>query len=75
MAIPANTPTEGTAWHALSTKEVTSRLATDTEKGLETAEASSRLQKYGPNRLPEGKKRGAVARFLGTRHETEYYVR
>ena len=76
MAVTANSPTvgDGTAWHALSTNEVTKRLATDTEKGLEAAEASSRLQKYGPNRLPEGKKRGPFVRFLAQLNNILVYV-
>ena len=48
------------AWHAISVDEVAKRLTTDTGKGLEAAEAAKRLQEYGPNRLPEGKKRGPL---------------
>src|SRR5262245_9162445 len=62
-AANANTAKE-VAWHAMSVDEVAKRLATDTGKGLEAAEAAKRLQKYGPNRLPEGKKRGPFMRFL-----------
>src|SRR3974390_3864203 len=51
-------------WNAISADEVVKRLATSGEKGLDAAEASTRLQKYGPNRLPEGKKRGPLMRFL-----------
>ena len=53
-----------TAWHALTVDDVLKRLTTSTEKGLDNSEASTRLQKYGPNRLPEGKKRGPFMRFL-----------
>ena len=42
------------------TRGVAKRLTTDTGKGLEAAEAAKRLQEYGPNRLPEGKKRGPL---------------
>ena len=51
-------------WHALAADEVLKRLATNGEKGLDAAEAATRLQKHGPNRLPEGKKRGPFMRFL-----------
>lgn len=51
-------------WHAASVDDVARRLATDVRKGLDPAEAAERLQKFGANRLPEGKKRGAIARFL-----------
>ena len=62
------------AWHALKVDEVLKRLTTSTEKGLDTAEASSRLQKYGPNRLPEGKKRGPFMRFLTQLNNILVYV-
>ena len=59
MSLPTNENTQSdAAWHAISAGEVVKRLATSAEKGLDAAEASTRLQKYGPNRLPEGKKRG-----------------
>ena len=51
-------------WHAMRVEEVAKRLATNAEKGLDAAEATTRLQTYGPNRLPEGKKRGPFTRFL-----------
>jgi magnesium-transporting ATPase (P-type) len=50
------------SWHAMSADEAVKRLATSREKGLDAAEATTRLQKYGPNRLPEGKKRGPFMR-------------
>ncbi len=53
----------GASWHAMSADEVLRRLATNGEKGLDADEASARFQKYGPNRLPEGKKRGPFMRF------------
>jgi magnesium-transporting ATPase (P-type) len=50
-------------WHALPAAEVLGRLDT-TPEGLRTAEATSRLARHGPNRLPEAKRRSALARFL-----------
>ena len=62
------------AWHATSADEVVKRLAADREKGLDAAEAASRLRKYGPNRLPEGKKRGPFLRFLAQFNNILVYV-
>ena len=45
-------------WHAIPVDDVAKQLSTSIDKGLDATEASIRLQKYGPNRLPEGKKRG-----------------
>ena len=61
-------------WHALSADEVVKRFATNGEKGLDAAEASTRLQKYGLNRLPEGKKRGPLMRFLAQFNNILVYV-
>jgi magnesium-transporting ATPase (P-type) len=52
------------AWYAMPVDTVVKMLSTNTEKGLGASEASSRLEKYGPNRLSEGKKRGPSMRFL-----------
>lgn len=46
-----------------STESVLSKLET-TENGLSTAEANARLEKYGKNKLAEGKKDGLVKRFF-----------
>ena len=69
-----NANTEVAAWHALSRAEVVERLATSSEKGLDPSEAAARLQKYGPNRLPAGKKRGPVARFFSQFNNILIYV-
>ena len=59
-----NGNSDGPSWHAMFADEVVKRLATNGEKGLDAAEAATRREKYGPNRLPEGKKRGPFMRFL-----------
>ena len=76
MSAAANpsTASEVAAWHAMSADEVVKRLATDAGKGLDAGEAASRLQKYGPNRLPEGKKRGPFMRFLSQFNNILVYV-
>ena len=43
--------TETVAWHALSTTDVATRLATDPERGLDADEVERRLAQYGPNEL------------------------
>src|SRR5215813_15330358 len=74
VATSANTGGDAAAWHAISADEVVKRLAADGERGLDAAEASTRLRKYGPNRLPEGKKRGPLARFLSQFNNILVYV-
>src|SRR6516225_2441845 len=72
----ANTSTTGdaAAWHAISVDEVVSRLGTDGSKGLDPADAVARLQKHGPNRLPEGKRRGPLPRLLAQFNNVLVYV-
>ena len=61
-------------WHAVLAPEVIGRLRTDLANGLDAGEASRRLAQYGPNRLPEGKKRGPVTRFLAQFQNVLVYV-
>src|SRR5215475_3344567 len=70
----ANPTADAIAWHAMAVDEVVRRLTTDIEKGLDAGEASTRLQRYGPNRLPEGKKRGPFMRFLSQLNNILVYV-
>src|SRR5215469_9342327 len=72
--VNTNTVSEVTAWYAMSQAEVVNRLATNPEKGLNLSEASARLQKYGPNRLPEGRKRGPFTRFFAQFNNILIYV-
>jgi magnesium-transporting ATPase (P-type) len=61
-------------WHAVAADEVLRQLNTDLKKGLDTNEVSQRLSKYGPNRLPEGKKQGPFMRFLSQFNNILVYV-
>ena len=70
----ANPTADGITWHTMTVDQVVRRLTTDIEKGLGAGEASSQLQKYGPNRLPEGKKRGPFIRFLSQFNNILVYV-
>ena len=76
MGAAANARTVGeiAPWHAMSGAEALKRLGANGEKGLDAAEASARLQNYGPNRLPEGKKRGPLMRFLAQFNNILVYV-
>ena len=49
------------AWHTLPAAEVSRRVHTEPERGLSDAEASRRLERYGPNALTEKAARSAVA--------------
>jgi len=69
-----NTASEVVPWHAMSAVEVSERLATNSETGLAASEASARLQKFGPNRLPEGRKRGPFMRLLSQFNNILVYV-
>jgi len=73
-ATNADAGSNAAPWHAISADEVMKRLATNGEKGLDATEASTRLQKYGLNRLPEGKKRGPLMRFLAQFNNVLVYV-
>ena len=61
-------------WHALPAEEVIAALRTDPAVGLDVGEASGRLARFGPNRLPEGKQRGPLVRFLTQFNNVLVYV-
>ena len=70
----STTGNEATAWHALAIDDVVRRLNTSTDKGLDEAEVSQRLTKYGRNRLPEARRQGPFMRFLLQLHNVLVYV-
>ncbi len=51
------------AWHGLDVDAAMSAVEA-TPAGLSTQAADERLARHGPNRLPEGRRRGPVLRFL-----------
>jgi magnesium-transporting ATPase (P-type) len=59
--------------HAAEIDECLEALAT-TAGGLASSEASQRLEKHGPNRLPQPPRRNAVLRFLAHFHNILIYV-
>jgi magnesium-transporting ATPase (P-type) len=60
-------------FHALEPDAALARLEADAE-GLSGAEAEKRLQDYGPNRLPEARRRGPLLRFVAQFHNVLIYV-
>ena len=60
-------------WHALDADEALAALDTP-HGGFAAEEAERRLAQYGPNRLPRGKERGALIRFLLQFHNLLIYV-
>ncbi len=73
-AVRANLGAKAITWHALGADQVIGRLDTDPTTGLDASEASRRLTQYGPNRLPEGKQRGPLMRFLAQLNNVLVYV-
>src|SRR5262245_46024095 len=74
MPVNSNSAADGTSWHGLTVEETLRSLDTSIEKGLAASEARNRLQKYGPNRLPAGKKVGPLKRFLSQLNNILVYV-
>ena len=73
-AAKAATAPDTAAWHAMPVDEAVQKLASDLGKGLDPGEASRRLSEHGPNRLPEGKKRGPLARLFSQFNNILVYV-
>jgi len=66
-------PAESRSWHQLDAAQTLTELEV-TETGLETSEALARLERHGPNRLPEPETRGPLMRFLAQFHNVLIYV-
>jgi magnesium-transporting ATPase (P-type) len=64
---------EGLAWYAEDVDDVLERLGTDVD-GLSANEAAERIDRFGPNRLPEGEKESALKRLLRQFHDVLIYV-
>jgi magnesium-transporting ATPase (P-type) len=65
---------EGTAWHAVAAEEALRRLDSNTRSGLAAGDVSRRLKRFGPNRLPEGSKKGPLKRFFKQLNNILIYV-
>ncbi len=73
-AVRGASAAEAVPWHVVPADQVVDRLQTDPTAGLDGAEAARRLSQYGPNRLPEGKQRGALMRFVAQLNNVLVYV-
>jgi Ca2+-transporting ATPase len=51
--VPLATATEAQTWHALSREGAVHELEVAPERGLSSAEAAARLERYGPNKFAE----------------------
>lgn len=59
-----STQSEKIYFETLSKEETVKHFDTDVEKGLTEQEAKARLEKYGPNKLQEKKKKSAIRIFF-----------
>jgi len=74
---PAATAASGAdlaPWHAMPAEEVERQLRVDPKRGLDAGEAAERLKTHGPNRLPQGVKKGPLMRFLAQFNNILIYV-
>ena len=58
-------------WYNKKSEEIEQELQTSLSEGLSTSEAKTRLSKYGPNALEEGKKKtiwAKLAEQIGRAH-------
>jgi magnesium-transporting ATPase (P-type) len=74
MPVSRKSADGGARWHALSVEETRRRLDTSSENGLDPGEAQARLQRFGPNRLPAGKRSGPLRRFLSQLNNILIYI-
>ena len=72
--VTTGSQSELTPWHAVAADEVLRRLDTNVQSGLSAANVQQRLEKYGHNRLPEGRKQGPFMRFLQQFNNILVYV-
>ncbi|MFC1465826.1 MAG: cation-transporting P-type ATPase [Candidatus Brachytrichaceae bacterium NZ_4S206] len=61
-------------WHALAPEEVTALLDSDPQRGLDEAEAKSRLERFGPNVLTVKRGKSPLVRFLLQFHSPLIYI-
>ena len=60
-------------WHALREQELLESLETSRD-GLDGSGAEQRLERFGPNRLPDPPKKPAILRFLAQFHNLLIYI-
>jgi magnesium-transporting ATPase (P-type) len=67
-------PDQAPVWHAEPVETALTNLSVDAGTGLSHEEASRRLEQYGPNALPEVKRRSPWVRFALQFHNPLIYV-
>src|SRR5580704_6614828 len=65
---------DSTPWHAVAASEVVRCLDSSIQAGLSAANVQQRLEKFGHNRLPEGRKQRPFMRFLQQFNNILVYV-
>jgi magnesium-transporting ATPase (P-type) len=61
-------------WHSMEAEEVLKKMESHIDEGLTDKEAKERLEKYGKNEIPKGKKRSWWMRLLLQFHNVLIYV-
>uniref|UniRef100_UPI00403F3D47 cation-transporting P-type ATPase n=1 Tax=Paenibacillus sp. FSL P2-0136 TaxID=2975317 RepID=UPI00403F3D47 len=61
-------------WHAMDSQRTLEALETSREQGLSGSEATARLNRYGRNELPEGKKSPAALKFVKHFNDVLIYI-
>ena len=68
------TETEKIYFHSKSVSELRDSLKTDQENGLSSKEAEERLEKLGPNKLPEAKEKSKLLLLLEQFNDPVIYI-
>jgi magnesium-transporting ATPase (P-type) len=74
MTTSTSAPDVPPKWHRLAIDDALQRLDVDPKVGLSSEDVSQRLAKYGPNSLPQSKRRGPLLRFALQFHNPLIYV-
>jgi cation-transporting ATPase F len=74
VSSPSGSSPSGWNHHELPVHEVVLLLETDLDRGLGSAQVARRLERFGPNVLPETAGVGLVRRVLGQFHHPLIYV-
>jgi P-type Ca2+ transporter type 2C len=61
-------------WHSMEAKSVLNALNTNPEDGLSASEVQARMERFGRNEIPAGKKRSWFVRLLMQFHNVLIYV-
>ncbi|MDO9145801.1 MAG: cation-transporting P-type ATPase [Rhodoferax sp.] len=67
-------PDKNIAWHTLERDQALAHLAANASTGLASDDVARRLATYGPNSLPESRRRGPWLRFALQFHNPLIYV-